>query len=47
MIFCIDKDEDGSINFEEFVQTMMYNTVDQELAATESNYGLGTAATET
>ena len=46
MIFCIDKDEDGSINFEEFVQTMMYNTLDQELAATESRYGLGAAATE-
>ena len=46
MIFCIDKDEDGMINFEEFVQTMLYNTLDQELVATESQYGLGAAATE-
>mmetsp|Transcript_26196 Transcript_26196/g.30599 ORF Transcript_26196/g.30599 Transcript_26196/m.30599 type:complete len:126 (+) Transcript_26196:219-596(+) len=36
MIFCIDKDEDGHINFLEFVQTMMYDTLDMELEANEA-----------
>ena len=31
MIHCFDKDEDGSINFAEFVQLMMYDTTDRTL----------------
>ena len=37
----MDKDEDGSINFLEFVQTMLYDTLDTELLATEKKFGLG------
>ena len=36
LIFCMDKDEDGQINFLEFVQTMMYDTLDTELMNIEA-----------
>ena len=42
MIYQIRKEEDdGSINFQEFVQTMLYDTLDTELLATEKKFGLG------
>eukprot|EP00353_Schmidingerella_taraikaensis_P007081 CAMPEP_0185578520 /NCGR_PEP_ID=MMETSP0434-20130131/12981_1 /TAXON_ID=626734 ORGANISM="Favella taraikaensis, Strain Fe Narragansett Bay" /NCGR_SAMPLE_ID=MMETSP0434 /ASSEMBLY_ACC=CAM_ASM_000379 /LENGTH=55 /DNA_ID=CAMNT_0028196339 /DNA_START=452 /DNA_END=619 /DNA_ORIENTATION=- len=36
MIFFLDKDEDGQLNFMEFVQTMMYDTLDNELERTQA-----------
>ena len=39
IIFCLDKDEDENINFQEFVQVMMYNTTDQVLDNIEQERG--------
>ena len=28
IIFCLDRDQDGSVNFLEFIQSMMFDTID-------------------
>ena len=35
MIFCLDKSEDGTINFTEFIESMMYKTTDPSVIVPE------------
>ena len=39
MLDDIDRDDDGKINFLEFTQIMMYDTLDQELMHIMTSYG--------
>ena len=39
IIFYVDKDENEKINFLEFVQTMMYDTLDTELMQEDKKFG--------
>ena len=35
MLYILDKDEDGTLNFSEFIQIMMFDTQDESLNALE------------
>ena len=39
MIFCLDKNKDGTINFQEFIETMMYEATDTSVVLPDKKAG--------